>query len=208
MVSRSKLWICSWMSHTNHQSNDDCTYCWMWMRTSILLWMRFTRSPGGLYMGYFSPTGPSQPIDLITICFSLRFAHWSKNGKRSAKMILRLQIGYQHILKNVQSVIQPLRKTVDVITWHVESANTNSVGCAWVRKLTFMSIVCFSAHIFPIGPWSEHGTSWYNCNRYDEKSSHEARDSQTQSRASLERYLHVSSMVGFQWVTLFKSPWS
>ncbi|KAI8580899.1 hypothetical protein K450DRAFT_235123 [Umbelopsis ramanniana AG] len=41
-----------------------------------------------------------------------------------------------------------------------------------------------------MGPWSEHGTSWYNCNRYDEKSSHEARDSQTQSRASLERYLH------------------
>jgi hypothetical protein len=47
--------------------------------------------------------------------------------------------------------------------------------------------------LFP-GPWSEHGTSWYNCNRYDEKSSHEARDSQTQSRASLERYLHVSAL--------------
>ncbi|EIE88329.1 hypothetical protein RO3G_13040 [Rhizopus delemar RA 99-880] len=41
-----------------------------------------------------------------------------------------------------------------------------------------------------MGPWSEHGTSWYNCNRFDEKSSAEARDSQTQSRVSLERYLH------------------
>ncbi|KAI8988618.1 hypothetical protein BDF20DRAFT_953743 [Mycotypha africana] len=41
-----------------------------------------------------------------------------------------------------------------------------------------------------MGPWSEHGTSWYTCNRYDEKSSAEARDNQTQSRASLERYLH------------------
>lgn len=41
-----------------------------------------------------------------------------------------------------------------------------------------------------MGPWSEHGTSWYTCNRYDEKSSSEARDNQTQSRASLERYLH------------------
>ncbi|CEP13362.1 hypothetical protein [Parasitella parasitica] len=41
-----------------------------------------------------------------------------------------------------------------------------------------------------MGPWSEHGTSWYTCNRYDEKSSEEARDNQTQSRASLERYLH------------------
>ncbi|CAG8688994.1 3430_t:CDS:2, partial [Acaulospora morrowiae] len=41
-----------------------------------------------------------------------------------------------------------------------------------------------------MGPWSEHGTSWYNCNRYDEKSSQDARDQQAKSRASLERYLH------------------
>ncbi|KAI9313240.1 hypothetical protein BX666DRAFT_755599 [Dichotomocladium elegans] len=41
-----------------------------------------------------------------------------------------------------------------------------------------------------MGPWSEHGTSWYSCNRFDEKSSSEARESQTKSRASLERYLH------------------
>ncbi|KAI7881809.1 hypothetical protein K492DRAFT_176902 [Lichtheimia hyalospora FSU 10163] len=41
-----------------------------------------------------------------------------------------------------------------------------------------------------MGPWSEHGTSWYNCNRFDEKSSAEARENQTQSRVTLERYLH------------------
>ncbi|KAI0762181.1 hypothetical protein BD413DRAFT_484840 [Trametes elegans] len=41
-----------------------------------------------------------------------------------------------------------------------------------------------------MGPWSEHGTSWYSCNRYDEKASVDARDAQTRSRASLERYLH------------------
>ncbi|CCL98184.1 uncharacterized protein FIBRA_00178 [Fibroporia radiculosa] len=41
-----------------------------------------------------------------------------------------------------------------------------------------------------MGPWSEHGTSWYNCNRYDEKASVDARDAQSKSRASLERYLH------------------
>ncbi|KAI0744333.1 RING-5 domain-containing protein [Daedaleopsis nitida] len=41
-----------------------------------------------------------------------------------------------------------------------------------------------------MGPWSEHGTSWYSCNRYDEKASIDARDAQTRSRASLERYLH------------------
>ncbi|RPD54443.1 RING-5 domain-containing protein [Lentinus tigrinus ALCF2SS1-7] len=41
-----------------------------------------------------------------------------------------------------------------------------------------------------MGPWSEHGTAWYSCNRYDEKASVDARDAQTRSRASLERYLH------------------
>ncbi|KAH7155203.1 hypothetical protein B0J13DRAFT_220603 [Dactylonectria estremocensis] len=41
-----------------------------------------------------------------------------------------------------------------------------------------------------MGLWSEHGTSWYNCNRFEEKSGAEARDAQTKSRTSLERYLH------------------
>lgn len=41
-----------------------------------------------------------------------------------------------------------------------------------------------------MGPWSEHGTSWYQCNRFDEKSGVDARDTQAKSRASLERYLH------------------
>ncbi|EEA23883.1 hypothetical protein TMatcc_006957 [Talaromyces marneffei ATCC 18224] len=41
-----------------------------------------------------------------------------------------------------------------------------------------------------MGLWSEHGTSWYNCNRYTEKSGSDARDAQARSRASLERYLH------------------
>ncbi|RDA91862.1 hypothetical protein CP533_3684 [Ophiocordyceps camponoti-saundersi (nom. inval.)] len=41
-----------------------------------------------------------------------------------------------------------------------------------------------------MGLWSEHGTSWYNCNRYEEKSGAEARDAQARSRTSLERYLH------------------
>lgn len=41
-----------------------------------------------------------------------------------------------------------------------------------------------------MGLWSEHGTSWYNCNRYEEKSGAEARDAQANSRKSLERYLH------------------
>ncbi|KAJ3040635.1 hypothetical protein HDV00_010660 [Rhizophlyctis rosea] len=40
------------------------------------------------------------------------------------------------------------------------------------------------------GPWKKHGTQWYNCNRFDEKSSNDAGDSQAKSRAALERYLH------------------
>ncbi|KAJ3120863.1 hypothetical protein HK098_004200 [Nowakowskiella sp. JEL0407] len=40
------------------------------------------------------------------------------------------------------------------------------------------------------GPWAEHGTSWYNCNRFDEKNSIDARDQQALSRQALERYLH------------------
>ena len=41
-----------------------------------------------------------------------------------------------------------------------------------------------------MGLWSEHGTSWYNCNRFEEKTGVDARDAQTKSRHSLERYLH------------------
>lgn len=40
-----------------------------------------------------------------------------------------------------------------------------------------------------MGVWSEHGTSWYNCNRYEEKSGSEARDAQAKSRQALDRYL-------------------
>lgn len=42
-----------------------------------------------------------------------------------------------------------------------------------------------------MGPWSEHGTSWYNCSRYEEKAD-TSKDAQSKSRAQLERYLHVS----------------
>ncbi|KAF2862954.1 ariadne-1 [Piedraia hortae CBS 480.64] len=41
-----------------------------------------------------------------------------------------------------------------------------------------------------MGLWSEHGTSWYSCNRFEEKSGSDARDAQAKSRMSLERYLH------------------
>lgn len=47
-----------------------------------------------------------------------------------------------------------------------------------------------------MGPWSEHGTAWYNCSRYEEKGGDAVnQDAQSKSRASLERYLHVSFVV-------------
>ncbi|KAG6827963.1 hypothetical protein H0H92_009822 [Tricholoma furcatifolium] len=41
-----------------------------------------------------------------------------------------------------------------------------------------------------MGPWQDHGTQWYSCNRFDDKAGQDARDAQSRSRASLERYLH------------------
>ena len=64
----------------------------------------------------------------------------------------------------------------------------------WVCMGEFFVVVLYSSSdetkFFP-GPWSEHGTSWYSCNRYDDKNGVDARDMQSKSRASLERYLHV-----------------
>jgi len=40
-----------------------------------------------------------------------------------------------------------------------------------------------------LGPWEPHGSSWYNCNRYDEDEAKSNRDNQEQSRAALQRYL-------------------
>ena len=40
-----------------------------------------------------------------------------------------------------------------------------------------------------LGPWEPHGSSWYNCNRYDEDEARSAREGQEKSRAALLRYL-------------------
>ena len=42
-----------------------------------------------------------------------------------------------------------------------------------------------------MGRWQEHGTSWYNCNRFNASESIGVRDQQSKSRVALERYLHV-----------------
>lgn len=40
-----------------------------------------------------------------------------------------------------------------------------------------------------LGPWEPHGSSWYNCNRYEEDEAKAARDAQEKSRSALQRYL-------------------
>ncbi|XP_017089722.1 E3 ubiquitin-protein ligase ariadne-1 [Drosophila bipectinata] len=41
-----------------------------------------------------------------------------------------------------------------------------------------------------LSTWEPHGSSWYNCNRYDEDEAKSARDAQEKLRSSLARYLH------------------
>ena len=41
-----------------------------------------------------------------------------------------------------------------------------------------------------LGEWAPHGSSWYNCNRFNEDDAKKARDDQERSRAALQRYLH------------------
>ncbi|KAG9508821.1 E3 ubiquitin-protein ligase ARIH1 [Fragariocoptes setiger] len=53
-----------------------------------------------------------------------------------------------------------------------------------------------------LGPWEQHGSSWFSCNKYDESEAKAARDAQERSRALLQRYLfycrrymnHMSSL--------------
>jgi ariadne-1 len=40
-----------------------------------------------------------------------------------------------------------------------------------------------------LGPWELHGTSWYNCNRYNDAKAKKARAAQDRSRANLQRYV-------------------
>jgi ariadne-1 len=40
-----------------------------------------------------------------------------------------------------------------------------------------------------LGPWEPHGSSWYNCNRYDEDEAKTNRTAQEDSRGALQRYL-------------------
>lgn len=51
------------------------------------------------------------------------------------------------------------------------------------NKYSFTFQVC-------LGAWEPHGSSWYNCNRFDEEETKRVRDAQERSRSALQRYLH------------------
>ncbi|CAB3407100.1 unnamed protein product [Caenorhabditis bovis] len=61
-------------------------------------------------------------------------------------------------------------------------------GC---NHMTCKNISCrFEFCWMCLGPWEPHGSSWYNCNRFDDSAARQARDAQELSRANLQRYLH------------------
>lgn len=41
-----------------------------------------------------------------------------------------------------------------------------------------------------LGAWAPHGSGWYSCNRFNDKTAQKTRDEQGRSRAALQRYLH------------------
>ncbi|KAJ3277018.1 hypothetical protein HDV01_000070 [Terramyces sp. JEL0728] len=97
----------------------------------------------------------------------------------------------------------------DVVKRWLKKCADDSETSNWIAANTKECVKCFSMieknggcnhmtcrkckHEFCwicLGPWADHGTSWYNCSRYEEKESVDARDAQTKSRQALERYLH------------------
>lgn len=46
-----------------------------------------------------------------------------------------------------------------------------------------------------LGSWQPHGSSWYNCNRYDEDEARAARDAQEKLRSSLARSVYTEVMI-------------
>lgn len=114
------------------------------------------------------------------------FVEWSSYGRRNVQMTPRRRTGCKRTRRNVKSANRQSRKTA------VASE------CKWLTPADLSHMTCKKCKWefcwVCMGPWSEHGNSWYQCNRFEEKSGIDARDTQAKSRASLERYLHVSSV--------------
>ncbi|KAJ3321726.1 hypothetical protein HDV06_003875 [Boothiomyces sp. JEL0866] len=111
----------------------------------------------------------------------------------------------------------------DVVKRWLKKCADDSETSNWIAANTKECVKCFSMieknggcnhmtcrkckHEFCwicLGPWADHGTSWYNCSRYEEKESVDARDAQTKSRQALERYLHKMEVMqkssDFSWI--------
>ncbi|KAF8881809.1 hypothetical protein BD779DRAFT_1545449 [Infundibulicybe gibba] len=86
--------------------------------------------------------------------------------------------------------LKKCRDDSETANWIKSNTKECSMFLLGVHGYVACSIVEFVLTHASVGPWSEHGTAWYSCNRYDEKGGIDARDAQSKSRASLERYLH------------------
>ena len=111
---------------------------------------------------------------------------YSSYGKRSVTMIQKHIIGFMPIQKNVQNVKLQLKKMADVIMLYVEIRFERHIFSNFMTKFQSCRYefcwVCLAA-------WSSHGSTFYNCNRYNEAEGADARQQQENSRAALERYL-------------------
>lgn len=86
----------------------------------------------------------------------------------------------------------PLKRTAVAITWcvKIKIANTTFAGSVWVSWDNILErIEHFSVNWLIVGSWEPHGSSWYNCNRYDEDEAKAARDAQEKLRSSLARFV-------------------
>lgn len=55
-----------------------------------------------------------------------------------------------------------------------------------------------------LGSWEPHGSSWYNCNRYDEDEARAARDNQEKLRSSLARLEFNATFLRFFYTILIR----
>jgi ariadne-1 len=104
-------------------------------------------------------------------------------------MTVKQAIGLLQIRKNDPNVMQLLVRFDEIFLLEFilncleKNGGCNHLICKNQSCKYEFCWVCLSA-------WEPHGSSWYNCNRFNEDDAKKARDDQERSRAALQRYLH------------------